>query len=40
MIDAEREVFIGMRDRGQIDEEVLSRVQRELDLEESILDRQ
>jgi NhaP-type Na+/H+ or K+/H+ antiporter len=39
MIEAEREVFIEMRDRGQIDEEVLSRVQRELDLEESILDR-
>ena len=39
MIEAEREVFIEMRDRGQIDEEVLSRVQRELDLEESILQR-
>jgi CPA1 family monovalent cation:H+ antiporter len=39
MIEAEREVFIDLRDRGQIDEEVLSRVQRELDLEESILDR-
>jgi monovalent cation/hydrogen antiporter len=40
MIQAEREVFIDMRDRGEIDEEVLSRLQRELDLEESILDRQ
>jgi CPA1 family monovalent cation:H+ antiporter len=39
MIEAEREVFIDLRDRGQIDEEVLTRVQRELDLEESILDR-
>jgi monovalent cation/hydrogen antiporter len=39
MIEAEREVFIEMRDRGQIDEEVLSRVQRELDLEQSILER-
>lgn len=39
MIDAEREVFIDLRDRGQIDDEVLSRVQRELDLEESILRR-
>ena len=39
MIEAEREVFIDLRDRGQIDEEVLSRVQRELDLEESILER-
>ena len=37
MIDAEREVFIDLRDRGQIDDEVLQRVQRELDLEESIL---
>ncbi|HYT09699.1 MAG TPA: sodium:proton antiporter, partial [Mycobacteriales bacterium] len=39
MIDAEREVFITMRDSGRIDDEVLRRVQRELDLEESILDR-
>ncbi|HEY7101938.1 MAG TPA: cation:proton antiporter, partial [Mycobacteriales bacterium] len=40
MIDAEREVFIDLRDRGQIDDEVLMRVQRELDLEESILMRE
>jgi CPA1 family monovalent cation:H+ antiporter len=40
MIEAEREVFIDLRDRGQIDEEVLFRVQRELDLEESILERE
>ena len=40
MIDAEREVFIDLRDRGQIDDEVLIRVQRELDLEESILTRE
>jgi len=39
MIDAEREVFIDLRDRGQIDDEVLVRVQRERDLEESILAR-
>jgi monovalent cation/hydrogen antiporter len=39
MIEAEREVFVELRDRGQIDEEVLTRVQRELDLEEAILDR-
>lgn len=37
MIDAERDLFIDLRDRGQIDDEVLLRVQRELDLEESIL---
>jgi Na+/H+ antiporter len=40
MIDAERQVFIDLRDRGQIDDEVLLRVQRELDLEESILARE
>jgi NhaP-type Na+/H+ or K+/H+ antiporter len=40
MIDAERQVFIDLRDRGQIDDEVLLRVQRELDLEESILMRE
>jgi len=40
MIEAEREVFIDLRDRGQIDDEVLMRVQRELDLEESILMRE
>ena len=40
MIDAEREVFIDLRDRGQIDDEVLIRVQRELDLEESLLMRE
>jgi CPA1 family monovalent cation:H+ antiporter len=40
MIEAEREVFIDLRDRGQIDDEVLLRVQRELDLEESILARE
>ena len=39
MIEAEREVFVDLRDRGQIDEEVLIRVQRELDLEEAILER-
>lgn len=39
MIEAEREVFVDLRDKGQIDEEVLIRVQRELDLEESILER-
>lgn len=37
MIEAEREVFIDARDNGQIDDEVLLRVQRELDLEESLL---
>jgi CPA1 family monovalent cation:H+ antiporter len=39
MIDAEREVFVGARNSGRIDDEVLNRVQRELDLEETLLDR-
>lgn len=39
MIDAEREVFLDARDSGRIDDEVLNRVQRELDLEEALLDR-
>jgi CPA1 family monovalent cation:H+ antiporter len=39
MIDAERRVFVGARDSGRIDDEVLNRVQRELDLEETLLDR-
>ena len=39
MIDAERQVFVQARDSGRIDDEVLNRVQRELDLEETLLDR-
>jgi CPA1 family monovalent cation:H+ antiporter len=39
MIDAEREVFRIARDEGRIDEEVLRRAQRDLDLEESLLQR-
>ena len=40
MIEAEREVFVGARNSGRIDDEVLTRVQRELDLEETLLDRE
>lgn len=40
MIDAERQVFVQARDSGRIDDEVLNRVQRELDLEETLLDRE
>jgi Na+/H+ antiporter len=40
MIEAEREVFIDLRDRGRIDDEVLRRVQHELDLEEALLARE
>jgi CPA1 family monovalent cation:H+ antiporter len=39
MIDAEREVFRTARDEGRIDEEVLVRAYRDLDLEESLLSR-
>jgi CPA1 family monovalent cation:H+ antiporter len=39
MIGAEREVFRVARDTGRISEEVLRRAQREMDLEESMLER-
>lgn len=39
MIEAERDVFIAERDAGRIDDEVLRKVLRELDLEEATLDR-
>ena len=39
MLDAEREVFRVARDEGRIPEEVLVRAQRDLDLEESLLER-
>jgi hypothetical protein len=39
MIDAEREVFRTARDEGRIPEEVLYRAYRDLDLEESLLQR-
>jgi monovalent cation/hydrogen antiporter len=39
MLDAEREVFRRARDEGKIPEEVLQRAQRDLDLEESLLER-
>jgi CPA1 family monovalent cation:H+ antiporter len=40
MVGAERETFLRLRDDGRIDDEVLRRVQRDLDLEEALLDRQ
>jgi Na+/H+ antiporter len=40
MLEAEREVFLELRDSGRIDDEVLRRVQHELDLEEAILSRE
>ncbi len=40
MLDAEREVFRQARDEGRIPEEVLRRAQRDLDLEESLLQRE
>jgi CPA1 family monovalent cation:H+ antiporter len=39
MLDAERSVFVDMRDAGRIDDEVLRRVINELDLEEAMLAR-
>ncbi|MET0136206.1 MAG: Na+/H+ antiporter [Kibdelosporangium sp.] len=40
MLDAEREVFVAARDAREIDDEVLRRVLRELDLEEARLSRE
>ncbi|MFL5705447.1 MAG: hypothetical protein ACJ8AG_21825 [Ktedonobacteraceae bacterium] len=37
VLDAEREVVIGLRNRGEINDEVLHRIERELDLEEQRL---
>jgi CPA1 family monovalent cation:H+ antiporter len=39
MIDAEREAFVGQRDAGEIDDEILRRVLRRMDFEEAMLDR-
>ena len=39
MLAAERAAFIGERDSGQIDDEVLREVLRGLDLEEATLNR-
>ncbi|MBB5954519.1 CPA1 family monovalent cation:H+ antiporter [Saccharothrix tamanrassetensis] len=40
MLEAERQVFVEARDNGQIDDEVLFRVLRELDLEEAAISRE
>ncbi|MGM1058771.1 Na+/H+ antiporter [Saccharothrix sp. Mg75] len=40
MLDAERQVFVEARDEGRIDDEVLFRVLRELDLEEAAISRE
>jgi monovalent cation/hydrogen antiporter len=40
MLQAEREVFLRLRDDGRIDDEVLRRVQLELDLEEAMMARE
>ncbi len=39
MLDRERDTFVAARDSGDIDDEVLRRVQRRLDYEEAMLDR-
>jgi CPA1 family monovalent cation:H+ antiporter len=37
MVNAEREVFVQLRDSGELDDDVLRMIQRRLDLEESML---
>jgi CPA1 family monovalent cation:H+ antiporter len=39
MLDAERQVFRAARDSGRIAEDALRRAQRDMDLEESMLNR-
>lgn len=39
MLDSEREVYVSERDSGRIDDDVLNRLQHDLDLEEAMLDR-
>jgi CPA1 family monovalent cation:H+ antiporter len=39
MLDAERDVFRQARDEGRIPEEVLRQAQRDMDLEESMIER-
>jgi len=39
MLNAEREVFRKARDTGRIPEETLRQAQRDMDLEESLLER-
>jgi monovalent cation/hydrogen antiporter len=36
--DAQREVLVGLRDEGEVSSEVMRRLERELDLEESRLE--
>nr|MDQ2710171.1 Na+/H+ antiporter [Actinomycetota bacterium] len=40
MVTAERDTFVAFRNDGRIDDEVLRRVLRELDLEEAMLSRE
>lgn len=39
MLAAERETLVGLRDAGRINDEVLSRMLHDLDLEEAMLSR-
>ena len=39
MLDAERDTMVAARDEGRIDENVMRRIQRDLDLEETLLSR-
>jgi monovalent cation/hydrogen antiporter len=36
--DTQRETLVGLRDRGEVSSEVMARLERELDLEESRLE--
>ena len=38
LIEVQRTVLVEMRDRGEIDDDVLRRLERELDLEDSRLE--
>ena len=40
MLAAEREAFLALRNQGRLDDEVMRRVHRELDLEEAMLARE
>ena len=39
MRDPERDTMVAARDEGRIDEDVMRRIQRDLDLEETLLSR-
>ena len=38
LFDAQREALVGLRDEGEVSSEIMRRIERELDLEESRLE--